>query len=140
MLKGTSPLTESASLAGVLTANTEYKFRIKATNSGGTSEAEGTFKTKPNAPAVTGLAAKLTGNEKTSAELEAKVNPEGGETSVCKFEYGTSVVSEHSAPCSGGQMLKGASPLTETASLSGLLTADTEYKFRIKATNPGGTS
>ena len=133
---GTSPVAVSASVTG-LTANTTYHFRISATNAGGTSKgSDETFKTLPNAPTVvTGAASAVT---QTSATLNATVNPNGGEVSECKFEYGTTTAYGSSAPCTPSPG-SGTSPVAVSASVTGL-TANTTYHFRISATNAGGTS
>ena len=126
----------SASITG-LTANTTYHFRISATNAGGTSKgSDETFKTPPNAPTVVTKPASAVAQ--TTATLNATVNPNGGEVSECKFEYGTtnsygsSVVVRLAAGI-------GTSPVAVSASITGL-TANTTYHFRISATNSSGTS
>ena len=75
---------------------------------------------------------------RTSATLNATVNPNGGEVSACDFEYGTSSSYGASAPCS-------PSPGSETSpvavsSLATDLIPSTIYHFRIVATNATGTS
>ena len=84
---GTTAVAVSAAITA-LTANTTYHFRISATNAGGTSKgSDETFATLPNAPTVE---AKPTSSiTQTTATLNATVNPNGGEVSECKFEYGT---------------------------------------------------
>ncbi len=135
--KGTKAVAVSASLAGLLTANTTYHFRISATNAGGTSKgADETLTTPPNAPTVvTGVATSIT---QTSATLNATVNPNGGEVTECEFEYGTTTSYGKTASCAS---LPGAgsSAVSVSASLTGLA-ANTTYHFRISATNAGGTS
>jgi hypothetical protein len=133
---GTSAVSVSASLTG-LTANTTYHYRIVATNSGGTSKgADETFKTLPNAPTVeTKAASSLT---QTSATLNAAVNPNGGNVSECKLEYGTTNAYGSSASCNPSPG-SGTSSVVVSASLTGL-TANTTYHYRIVATNSGGTS
>ena len=135
---GESPVAVSASLTpGRLAPNTTYHFRISATNAGGTSNgSDQSFKTLPRHPTVvTEAAASIT---QTSATLDATVNPEGGEVSECKFEYGATTPYGSSAPCTPSPG-SGESPVAVSATVTGLVT-NTTYHFRIVATNPGGTS
>ena len=94
---GTSPVAVSAAVTA-LTANTTYHFRISATNPGGTSKGhDETLKTLPNAPTVvTAAASSVT---QTTATLNATVNPNGGEVSECKFEYGTTTPTDPPRSC-----------------------------------------
>ncbi len=128
----------SASLTG-LAANTTYHFRISATNAGGTSKgADETLTTPPNAPTVvTGVATSIT---QTSATLNATVNPNGGEVTECKFEYGTNTEYKSTPVSCASLPGKGTKAVAVSASLAGLLTANTTYHFRISATNASGTS
>ena len=138
--KGTSPISVSASISG-LAANTTYHFRISATNPGGTSKGlDESFKTLEVAtePAPTVVTKAASSVAQTAANLNATVNPNGGEVSKCEFEYGTSTAYDKTAPCSALPG-KGTSPISVSASISGLA-ANTTYHFRISATNPGGTS
>ncbi len=73
----------------------------------------------------------------TTATLNASVNPNGGEVSECKLEYGTTSAYGQSAPCSALPG-SGSSPVPASASITGL-TAATTYHVRISATNSGGT-
>ena len=133
---GSSPVAVSAAITG-LAANTTYHFRITATNTGGTSYgSDQTFKTLPNPPTVTtGTASAVT---QTSATLGASVNPNGGEASECKLEYGTSTSYGSSTSCNPAPG-SGSSPVAVSAAITGL-TANTAYHYRITATNAGGTS
>ncbi|MGP0100858.1 MAG: hypothetical protein ACLPUT_04450 [Solirubrobacteraceae bacterium] len=133
---GTSKVAVSAPVAG-LTANTTYRFRVSATNAGGTNKgSEQAFKTLPDPPtATTGAASSIT---QTAAILNAEVNPNGGEVSECKLEYGTNTASEQDVPCSSLPG-SGTSKVAVSAPVAGL-TANTTYHFRISATNAGGTS
>jgi hypothetical protein len=78
------------------------------------------------------------GVRSASATLHATVNPNGGEVSGCRFEYGTTPYYGSSVPCTPSPGA-GTSPVAVSASLTGL-SIDTSYHFRISATNPGATS
>jgi hypothetical protein len=130
---GTAAVPVSASVTG-LTENTTYQYKVVATNAGGTSEGEGSFKTPLSPPtAVTGAASGLT---QTTATLHAAVNPNDVEVTECMFEYGTTTsygetVSCTSAPGSGGTAVAVSAPLAGLA-------ANTTYHFRVVAVNAGG--
>jgi hypothetical protein len=133
---GSSPVAVSAAVSG-LTPNTTYHFRIVATNAGGTSVGlDDSVKTLLNAPTVKTEAASSIG--KTAATLNAIANPNGGNVTECKLEYGTTTAYGSSATCSPTPG-SGESPVAVSASVSGL-SASTAYHFRISATNAGGTS
>jgi subtilase family protein len=133
---GTSPVAVSASI-GALSPLTTYHFRIVASNPGGTSAGtDQAFTTPPNPPTVATLAASSLAA--TSATLNASVNPEGAETSACRFDYGPSgayVASAQCQPMPGN----GTTPLEVSASIAGL-SPNTTYHFRVVASNAGGTS
>jgi hypothetical protein len=135
---GLSPVEVSAKLAG-LTPNIEYHFRVVTKNAGGTVEGpDVTFKTlKVAAPAVETKAASAVGQ--TTATLNASVNPRGGALSACKLEYGKTTAYGSSAPCTTLPG-SGSSPVAVSALLTTGLIANTEYHFRISATNAAGTS
>jgi YVTN family beta-propeller protein len=88
------------------------------------------------APAVVSGAASA--STEPSVTLSAMVNPNGGLVSECSFEYGTSTSYGSTAPC---MPRPGFAPgfVAVSATVSGL-TANTEYHFRISATNEAGTS
>jgi hypothetical protein len=97
-----------------------------------------TFKTlKVAAPSVETKAAGAVGQ--TTATLNASVNPRGGPLSTCKFEYSTTTGYGSSAPCATLPG-SGSSPVAVSASIAAGLVANTEYHFRITATNAAGTS
>ena len=84
---------------------------------------------------VTGEATQVEG---TTATLNATVNPNGGEVSECKFEYGTTSSYGSSVPCSSLPG-SGVSAVAVSGAIEGL-TRHTTYHFRIVASNAGGTS
>jgi phosphodiesterase/alkaline phosphatase D-like protein len=133
---GSSPVSVSASISS-LSAKTTYHFRLKATNGGGTSNsADGSAATLPNAPTVTTTAG---GTEisQTAAKVAGTVNPNGGNVSSCKVEYGASTAYGSEAPCASLPG-SGSSAAAVSTALSGLA-ASTTYHFRFVATNAGGT-
>jgi phosphodiesterase/alkaline phosphatase D-like protein len=133
---GNSAVAVSASVMG-LSANTTYHFRIVATNAGGTGiGTDQTFKTLPNPPTVVTNAASSI--MQTTATLNATVNPNGGEVSSCKLEYGTSETYGSSVSCTPSSPGSGNSAVAVSASVTGL-SANTTYHFRVVATNAGGT-
>ena len=133
---GSGPVAVSASLTG-LTANTTYHFRISATNAGGTRTGpDETFITPVNRPEV--ASEKASSVTQTAATVNGTVNPNSGEISECKLEYGTTSSYGSSAPCTPSPG-SGSGPVAVSASLTGL-SPNTTYHFRISATNAGGTA
>ena len=136
--QGESEVAVSASVTG-LTANTTYDFRISATNPGGTSKgSNATFKTLANTGTPPTVVTGAASFKRTSATLNATVNPNGGLVHECKFEYGETTSYGSTAECTPSPG-SGTSPVPVSASVTGL-NANTTYHFRISATNPGGTS
>ena len=131
-----SPVAVSASLSG-LNANSTYHFRVVAKNAGGESKgADETLKTLPKAPTV--KTEKATEVGQTTAKLNASVNPNGGEVTECKLEYGPTASYGESKPCTPSPGSE-SSPVAVSASLSGL-NANSTYHFRVVAKNAGGES
>jgi streptogramin lyase len=90
----------------------------------------------PFAPTVrTQAASSIT---QTSATLNGTVNPNGWEVGACKFDYGPTTGYGSSAPCTPSPG-SGESSVAVSASIGGL-SANSEYHFRIVATNANGTS
>jgi hypothetical protein len=125
----------SVTLTG-LPKHTSYHFRLAAKNH--TGEEEGVDETFTTGPAPAVLTEAASSIAQTSATLNAKVNPEGGEVSECVFEYGTSATYGSSLPCATSPK-SGEAFVAESVALSGL-TANTPYHYRIVAHNSGGTS
>ena len=131
---GSTPVAVSAAAVG-LSADTTYRFRVVATNSGGASKGvAATFETLPDPPTVVTKAASSV--SQTSALLNATVNPNGGTVTGCHFDYGTTIGYGHEVPCSSLPG-SGAGPVDVYASVTGL-SANTTYHFRIVAENTGG--
>ena len=130
--KGTEPVAVSAAITG-LSANTTYHFRISATNAGGTSTgSDEPFKTPPPGPTVvTGTASSVT---QTSATLNATVNPNGGEVSLCVIEAATAKYYEETKSYEEGEPCSslpgnGNSPVPVSAQIGGLAT---EHGLRVQ--------
>lgn len=130
---GSSLKSVSASITGLSPATTYY-FRIKAVNSTGTVYSGGqSFNTTCPVPSAT-----TGGNtvSSTTATITGTVNANGYSTAVT-FEYGLttsygSVITASQSP------VLGSSNTTVSAALTGLLSG-TEYHYRVKAVNCGGT-
>lgn len=133
---GDNPVEVSAALTG-LSESTTYHYRIVATNSVGTSYgSDKTFTTYPFAPTVVTESASAIA--KTSVTLNAMVNPDEGNVTECKFQYGTTEGYGKVASCSSLPG-SGKTSVAVSTSLSGLSESAT-YHFRIVATNSIGTS
>jgi hypothetical protein len=114
-------------------------FRVVSKNSKGTFEGPDIFFTtlRVTAPSVETKGSGSVGA--SSATLYASVNPRGGSVSTCTFEYGTTTGYGSSVPCAALPG-SGSSPVVVDASIASGLTANTEYHYRISATNSSGTS
>jgi hypothetical protein len=124
-----------------ITANTSAtaagSYEVVVTDANGTSTGgpSYTYFTTPPPAVVTGLGSSV---RSASATLNATVNPDGGEVTECKFEYGTTPSYGQSAPCTPSPGSGGA-PVAVSAPITGLA-PKTSYHFRISATNLGGTT
>src|SRR5436305_585398 len=134
---GNSPVAVEKALSG-LEANKTYHFRFVATNAGGTGQgSDQTFSTLPNAPSVTTpFASEIT---QTAMKLNATVNPNEGNVSAGSFEYRPTPPHAQRAPGVPASPGSGSSPVSVSASISGL-SANTTYHCRLKTTAAGGTS
>ena len=127
----------------ILAPATEYIYRARATSAGnlppgsfsnGVAEP---FTTLPNAPAVTTTAgaSEIT---QTTAKVAGTVNPNKGNVTVCKVEYGLTTGYGSQQPCASLPG-SGSTPVAVSGSLSGLA-ANKTYHFRVVASNGGGTT
>jgi len=73
-----------------------------------------------------------------TAVLNATVNPNGGEVTSCKLEYGRTTVYSSSVPCKPAPG-SGGEAVAVSASVSGLA-PHTPYHFRVSAANASGLS
>jgi hypothetical protein len=132
---GTTSVSVSSVPSG-LSPGTAYHYRVVATNSGGTTNgADRTFTTLSPPTVATGPASAVTG---TTATLGGSVNPNGAATTY-HFEYGTTAAYGTQSPTVDASAGSGSSPVSESASLTGL-TPGTTYHFRLVAKSSVGTS
>ncbi len=125
--------TEITATTGATTAGMN---EVTVSDAGGMSIMSPAFFTYFNAPTVeTTPASSIT---QTTATLSAKVNPEGGEVTECKLEYGTNEAYGAHVPCSSSPG-SGTSAVPVSAAAAGL-SPNTIYHFRISATNAEGTT
>ncbi|HEY5045292.1 MAG TPA: NHL repeat-containing protein [Solirubrobacteraceae bacterium] len=128
----------TAPLTGLVPGST-YRYRLIATNAGGTTTGTyQSFSTAPSPPSsppavITGDTSNLT---PSTATLDGTVNPNGGLTTY-EFQYGTSLA--YGASLSTASPATGTEPQGVAAGLSGLVPG-TSYHYRLVATNANGTS
>lgn len=123
---------EGAFILGLTPGNT-YHFRIVATNSYGTTYgADQTFSTR-QAPLVETKSSEATGYD--DATLSGVINPRGTQIDYY-FEYGTSLTyGKRTSQSAAGS---GTNDVQELQTVNGLA-EDTNYHFRMVATNSYGT-
>ena len=133
--EGETPVPVTASVSG-LAESTTYYFRLHAVSgegasTGGTRQAT----TLPNAPNTNTEPANPVG--RTSATLNAYVNPDGSEVAECEFEWGQSPESlTNRAECSSPPG-EGSLPVAVHATIGGLSESSTYY-YRVMARNAYG--
>jgi multidrug efflux pump subunit AcrA (membrane-fusion protein) len=119
-----------------LKPDTTYEFRVVATNSSGTSDGVEEMFTTSAASKPTVVTGSASGALTSSAALSGSVNPGGSDTKY-RFEYGTTTAyGSQTAVVDAGS---GTTASQVSATLTGLK-PDTEYVFRLLATNKFGTS
>ncbi|HEY5193370.1 MAG TPA: hypothetical protein VIJ39_05795 [Solirubrobacteraceae bacterium] len=128
---GGNPIQVTAAIAA-LQSETEYHFRLIASNANGESVgSDQTFRTP--APVATG---EVTDLGTTGATLNGKINPEGLAVISCEFKYGITVAYGHTTPCASNPG-SGKAGVDISAAVAGL-TAHTTYHFELVATNSAG--
>ena len=135
---GTSMSAVSATITG-LSSEREYRFRILASNTNGSSNGEAFSFTTPGAVNLaTGAATAITA---TTATLSGTVNPEGTLLDACRFEYGTDHTYGNAVPCgeTPTEIGSGNADVPVHADLTGLR-GGSEYRFRLVAYNEFGSA
>lgn len=133
---GSSPIPVNDPEVGTFSPGTLYHFCVVATNSAGTTfGGDLIFTTLGVAPTVTTNAAYSIGT--TSAVLGGTVNPNGSPTSYY-FEWGTTTGYGTTGPTSGAG--SGTLDVTVDEPENGAFSLNTNYHFRLVATNGNGTT
>jgi sugar lactone lactonase YvrE len=131
------PLAVSQPISG-LKAGTTYHYRLAATDEFGQTSFswfDETFTTPPLPSVSTNPATEVT---LESATLNGAVNPNGTATTY-KFEYGTTTGYGNSIPVPAASLGSGTESISVSQKIA-KLKPDTEYHFRVVASNAEGTS
>jgi len=132
---GTSVTSVSLAVTG-LTPNTTYHFRVKGTNSAGTTNGTDlTFTTLAVVPTSTTIAA--TAITTNGATLNGNVNANNSSTNVT-FDYGTTTTYSANSIATPGTVT-GTSGTSVGYVLTGLK-PNTTYHFRVNGVNSAGTT
>jgi len=118
-----------------LESGTAYHFRLVATNSTGTSYGGDEVFETPQAPSIISFASDNV--TATTAELKARINPNGYDTEYF-FEYGTTTDYGSKIPVPNGTIPASNNVEDVVVELTGL--QGTTYHFRLSATNRWGTT
>jgi hypothetical protein len=143
------PVSLDLNSAGVtLSPNTEYRYSIEASSSAGTNESPGhLFTTAPaSAPSVEGES--VSNITPTDATLEAKINPEGLETTYevwvgalpCVVEEGPEACEEDKVAGTIPAGFSAQQVSVDIAKASHQLKPDSAYLYSFRATNMDGTT
>ncbi len=120
-----------------LAPGAQYTYCLIARNAAG-ELAVGAPVTISRPPAIESAAS--SGETPTSAELTAKVNPDGAAVTECRFEYGTTTAyTEPPQPCEPATIPSGTLGAVVSRHLEGL-TANTPYHWRLVVTSTAGTT
>lgn len=132
---GSTNTNVSFAISG-LSPNTLYHFRAVGTNVAGTvNGSDLTFTTVALPPTVVTTAASLIGDY--TATLNGTVNP-NGPTATVTFEYGLTTAYGTTVNATPNTVT-GTTTTNVSAAISGL-SISTQYHYRVKAVNSGGTS
>ena len=133
---GKTIVNVSVNITG-LSSSVEYTYRVRAVNASGAATSTTSNFTTLAPPAVKPVVVikVATGIEITKATLVAKVVPNENGTTV-SFEYKTQVASTWTAVSVSGT-LSGKDSVEVTTALNNLV-ANTDYVYRVKATNVAG--
>jgi hypothetical protein len=146
---GAHPVSLDLNSAGVtLSPNTEYRYSIEATSSAGTNESPGhLFTTAPaGTPSIQGES--VSNITPTDATLEAKINPEGLETTYevwvgalpCVVEEGPEACEEDKVAGTIPAGFSASQVSVDIAKASHELKPDSAYLYSFRATNMDGTT
>jgi hypothetical protein len=130
---GMSPVPVSVSVSG-LVPDTTYHFRLVVSNTNGANRGVDVAVTTSGPPLIDAESA--AGVARTSATLEAQIDPSGFDTTY-RFEYGTSASYGTSVPVPDADIGSGLSDVPVSQSIGGLRSGVT-YHYRVVATNSQG--
>jgi streptogramin lyase len=130
---GAAPAVVSANAIG-LSPTTSYHFRAVATNASGTTYGPDQTFTTASAPTADTLPA--TGATLTGGTLRGSIDPQGQATTY-HFDWGTTTAYGSQAPLADASVGSDTSEHAVELTL-GELTPDTNYHFRVVASNCGG--
>jgi len=134
-VNGSSAVSVNTAITGLLPYNT-YHFRVKSTNSGGTSYGSDlTFTT--NAIPATVITNSATNVTPTTAQLNGSVNPNYAPATV-SFDWGLTTAYGNNIAATPGTV-SGSTSTPVLANIAGLSWATT-YHFRCVGVNAGGTA
>jgi hypothetical protein len=129
---GSTDTPGSASLTG-LTPNTQYYYNIQATNSNGTSTSLiGTFITTTTFPIISGISVSVTPN---TATVNYTLNANGSNATSTVYTLDGGIITVQIP----GFSATGTSNTSGNVMFTGL-NPNTQYYYRIEATNSNGTS
>lgn len=131
---GATAVPESETVTG-LVPNTNYHYRVTATNASGRTYGEDQEFTTLRLPTPTTAAA--TAITTTGATLNGTVNPEGMAAEY-QFSYGTTTAYGSKVPASPGAIGSGATAVPVSQALTGLA-PNTTYHYRVEAIGGGET-